>query len=119
MGEERLGNGVTGYRFGSEVLNIPVWERMKEGETHYWNFRCPEILRLKLRGKIGKRRKINPTARTGLIYLFNSWASIDHKSHPMTRNPPHDCYSNGEEKGRGHIKIFFKWFPQAPPQFQN
>ena len=89
MGEERLGNGVTGYRFGSEVLNIPVWERMKEGETHYWNFRCPEILRLKLRGKIGKRRKINPTARTGLF--LNSWASIDHKSHPMTRNPPHDC----------------------------
>ena len=70
MGEERLGNGVTGYRFGSEVLNIPVWERMKEGETHYWNFRCPEILRLKLRGKIGKRRKINPTARTGLFLIL-------------------------------------------------
>ena len=66
MGEERLGNGVTGYRFGSEVLNIPVWERMKEGETHYWNFRCPEILRLKLRGKIGKRKKINSTARKKL-----------------------------------------------------
>ena len=61
MGVERWGNGVTGYRFGSEVLNIPVWERMKEGETHYWNFRCPEILRLKLRGKIGKSKKINST----------------------------------------------------------
>ena len=63
VGEERLGKEVTGYRFGSEVLNIPVWERMSEGETHYWNFRCPEILRLKLRGNIGKREKINSTVR--------------------------------------------------------
>ena len=62
-GGEEWGNGVTGYRFGSEVLNIPVWERMKEGETHYWNFRCPEILQLKLRERIGSWEKINSAAK--------------------------------------------------------